>query len=209
MVVQDNLLLGKVMVPLEQVGPWCHLHVGFPTSTIHLGRHPSSTPQVLRQDPGVSHPVCKDRLTLFTGSRVVCLEMTKVVSNFINVAAGHRVMCKYRGMRRVCARCSQKGHFGTACSTPSCNRCRIFGHSTEGCTAPCKRWGHNHAMTDCMQCRGHSAVAQAVGPPKPVAHVTAAGTPPTVEKQVVPPKPDFLCTPRQPAPRCQRHPRST
>ncbi|KAH7973246.1 hypothetical protein HPB52_023204 [Rhipicephalus sanguineus] len=38
------------------------------------------------------------------GVRVVKLEMNRPVPNFLTVA-GHRVMCEYRGMRRVCARC--------------------------------------------------------------------------------------------------------
>lgn len=89
----------------------------------------------------------------------------------------HRVMCEYRGMRLVCAWCGQEGHFGATCNTPQCNRCGIFRHTTDGCTAPCKGHGHNHATRDCTQRRSYSAVAEAVDPREPMANVTAAGTP--------------------------------
>ncbi|KAG0411197.1 hypothetical protein HPB47_011681 [Ixodes persulcatus] len=69
---------------------------------------------------GASHPKYKDRPTLYTGKSAVCIEMKKAVSNFINVT-GHRAMCENRGMKRVCARCGQEGHFGVACRTPLCS----------------------------------------------------------------------------------------
>ncbi|CAN7946122.1 unnamed protein product, partial [Ixodes hexagonus] len=47
----------------------------------------------------VNHPTYKDRPTLFTGTRVVRMEMAKPVPNFVTVA-GHRVMMEYRGMKR-------------------------------------------------------------------------------------------------------------
>ncbi|KAG0411849.1 hypothetical protein HPB47_011030 [Ixodes persulcatus] len=44
------------------------------------------------------------------------MKMTKTMSNFLTVT-GHGVMCAYRGMKRVCARCGLEGHFGTAYAT--------------------------------------------------------------------------------------------
>ncbi|KAG0409706.1 hypothetical protein HPB47_013178 [Ixodes persulcatus] len=69
-------------------------------------------------------------------------------------------MVDYRGMRRVCSRCGQEGHFGPACKTPRCDRCGVFGHPTEGCAAPCQRCGHAHATTDCVQRKTYSAAAR-------------------------------------------------
>ncbi|KAH8026346.1 hypothetical protein HPB51_020052 [Rhipicephalus microplus] len=64
--------------------------------------------------------------------------MSKPVPNFLTVA-GHRIMLEYRGLRRVCARCSEVGHMASACSTPYCMWRGSFGHDTEGCEAECRR----------------------------------------------------------------------
>ncbi|KAL1415273.1 hypothetical protein MTO96_029543 [Rhipicephalus appendiculatus] len=66
--------------------------------------------------------------------------MSKPVPKFMTIA-GHRVMCEYRGMRRVCVRCGEGGHMATACSAEYCKRCGIFGHDTDGCEAECKMCG--------------------------------------------------------------------
>ncbi|CAN8005519.1 unnamed protein product, partial [Ixodes hexagonus] len=166
LVAQGNLLLSNVVVPLEQVGPR--------TVYVSVFRLPPYVPDEALQTAlgaygkilSVNHPTYKDRPTLFTGTRVVRMEMAKPVPNFVTVA-GHRVMMEYRGMKRVCARCGLEGHFGATCRTPRCSRCGVFGHSTEGCVAPCKRCGHNHATTDCTQRRSYSAVIRDEGPPDP------------------------------------------
>ncbi|KAH7961436.1 hypothetical protein HPB52_009054 [Rhipicephalus sanguineus] len=72
------------------------------------------------------------------GVRFVKLEMARPVPNFVTIA-GDRVMCEYRGMRRVCARCGDTGYMGSACTAQYCKRCGTFGHETEGCDAECKR----------------------------------------------------------------------
>ncbi|CAN7939719.1 unnamed protein product, partial [Ixodes hexagonus] len=158
LVAQGNLLLSNV------VGPR--------TVYVSVFRLPPYVPDEALQAAlgaygkilNVNHPTYKDRPTLFTGTRVVRMEMAKPVPNFVTVA-GHRVMMEYRGMKRVCARCGLEGHFGASCRTPRCSRCGVFGHSTEGCVAPCKRCGHGHATTDCTQRRSYSAVTQATEAP--------------------------------------------
>ncbi|KAH7973278.1 hypothetical protein HPB52_023343 [Rhipicephalus sanguineus] len=72
------------------------------------------------------------------GVRVVKLQVTRPVPNFVTIA-GHRVMCEYRGMRRVCAWCGDTGHMASACTAKYCKRCGTFGHEKEGCDAECKR----------------------------------------------------------------------
>ncbi|KAH6919976.1 hypothetical protein HPB50_029036 [Hyalomma asiaticum] len=69
--------------------------------------------------------------------------MSKPVPNFTTIQ-GHRDMCEYRGMRRVCARCGDDGHMASACTRPYCKRCGVFGDDTEGCVEECKRCGVHH-----------------------------------------------------------------
>ncbi|KAG0416213.1 hypothetical protein HPB47_006608 [Ixodes persulcatus] len=201
LVAQGHLLLGDVQVPLEPVGAHV-VHV----SVYRLPPYVSEDAlvQVLGQYGkvnGLSHVTYRDRPDIRTGTRVVKLEMAKPVPNFIHIQ-GHRVMVDYRGMRRVCSRCGQEGHFGPACKTPRCDRCGVFGHPTEGCAAPCQRCGHAHATTDCVQRKTYSAAAresrrgspppvntpeppasQAPGPPepaKPPSAITRSSTTPGV-----------------------------
>ncbi|KAG0443536.1 hypothetical protein HPB47_014805 [Ixodes persulcatus] len=166
MVAQGHLLLRNVVVPLEQVGPRI-IHV----TVFRLPPYvPDDALQAVFSSYGkvlaISHLTYKDRPKLFTGTRVLRMEMKTPVPNFVNVG-GHRVMCEYRGMKKVCARCGLEGHFGAACRTPRCDRCGVFGHGTDGCNAPCKRCGHNHATTDCTQRRSYSAVIRDEGPSDP------------------------------------------
>ncbi|KAM7313374.1 uncharacterized protein ISCGN_003240 [Ixodes scapularis] len=165
-VAQGHLLLRNVVVLLEQVGPRI-IHV----TVFRLPPYvPDDALQAVFSSYGkvlaISHLTYKDRPKLFTGSRVLRMEMKTPVPNFVNVG-GHRVMCEHRGMKKVCARCGLEGHFGAACRTPRCDRCGVFGHSTDGCNAPCKRCSHNHATTDCTQRRSYSAVNRDEGPSDP------------------------------------------
>ncbi|KAM7313165.1 mucin-2-like [Ixodes scapularis] len=159
LVAQGHLLLGDVQVPLEPVGAHV-VHVSVYRLPPYVFE--DALVQVLGQYgkvKGLSHVTYRDRPDIRTGTRVVKLEMAKPVPNFIHIQ-GHRVMVDYRGMRRVCSRCGQEGHFGPACKTPRCDRCGVFGHPTEGCAAPCQRCGHAHATTDCVQRKTYSAAAR-------------------------------------------------
>ncbi|KAH7986740.1 hypothetical protein HPB52_024757 [Rhipicephalus sanguineus] len=102
----------------------------------------------------------KGRQHVGNSLRVVRLEMSKPVPNFMTVQ-GHRVMCDYRGVTKVCSRCSQEGHVGKDCHTPRCARCEAFGHDTTGCSAPCRRCAGEHATADCLQPRSYAAAASA------------------------------------------------
>ncbi|CAN7977386.1 unnamed protein product, partial [Ixodes persulcatus] len=163
MVEQGHLLLRNAVVPLEQVGPRI-IHV-------RVFRLPPYVPddalQAVFSSYGkvlaISYLTYKDRPKLFTGTRVLRMEMKTPVPNFVNVG-GHRVMCEYRGMKKVCARCGLEGHFGAACRTPRCDRCGVFGHGTDGCNAPCKRCGHDHATADCTQRRSATEASRRDGP---------------------------------------------
>ncbi|CAN7944740.1 unnamed protein product, partial [Ixodes hexagonus] len=176
MVAQGSLRLGNVEVPLIPVGP----HVLY----VSVFRLPPYVPDealltVLTQYGKVlqvTHAAYKDHPNIKTGTRVVRMEMAKPVPNFINVR-GHRVMVDYKGLRKVCFRCSQEGHVGSGCTTPRCARCNVFGHPSEGCQAPCRRCGHNHATADCTEKRAYSVVAQ---------EFTSTNFPPLVPADVAP-----------------------
>ncbi|KAG0444625.1 hypothetical protein HPB47_013575 [Ixodes persulcatus] len=187
MVAQGHLLLRSIVVPLEQVGPRI--------IKVAVFRLPPCVPDDALQavfssygkELAISHLTYKDRPKLFTGTRVLRMEMKTPVPNFVNVG-GHRVMCEYRGMKKVCARCGLEGHFGAACRTPLCDRCGVFGHGTDGCNAPCKRRGHNHATTDCTQCRSYSAVIRDEGLSDP-RHPTLTAPDPPDSTPGAPPQP--------------------
>ncbi|KAG0415141.1 hypothetical protein HPB47_007694 [Ixodes persulcatus] len=110
------------------------------------GAKPNVSDDTLRAALGAYGKVLGFRPSLYTGTRHLRMEMTNSVPNFL-IVAGNRVMCEYRSIKRVCARCSLEGHFGAAYHTPRCNRCGTFGHNTKGCSSPCRRCGYNHATT--------------------------------------------------------------
>ncbi|KAH6936806.1 hypothetical protein HPB50_023172 [Hyalomma asiaticum] len=87
------------------------------------------------------------------------MEMSKPVPNFTTIQ-GHRIMCEYRGMRRVSARCGDDGHMASACMKSYCKRCGVFGHDTEGCVEECKRCGGHHGTRDCFRRRSYVAAAR-------------------------------------------------
>ncbi|KAM7291077.1 uncharacterized protein ISCGN_027652 [Ixodes scapularis] len=97
--------------------------------------------------------------TVKTGTRFIRMEMKEAnpLPNFLRVA-GHRATFDYRGLKRVCRRCRQEGHVRAQCTTGYCDRCGVFGHPTEGCTANCGRCGGTHATVDCTAKRSYSSM---------------------------------------------------
>ncbi|KAH7935951.1 hypothetical protein HPB52_015437 [Rhipicephalus sanguineus] len=97
------------------------------------------------------------------GVSAVKMEMCKPVPNFPTIQ-GHRVMCEYRGMHWVCARCGDDGHMAIACTNPYCKRCGVFGHDTEGCMEECKRCSGRHGTRECFRRRSYVAAARGFPP---------------------------------------------
>ncbi|KAG0436506.1 hypothetical protein HPB47_017909 [Ixodes persulcatus] len=126
LVAQSSLMLGNLVVPLEQVGPRI-VYV----SVFRLPPYvPDDSFQVVLRAFGkilsVSH---------LTYKNLVRVEMPKAMNKFTNVA-GHRAMCEYRDMRRDCDRCGRDGHFRATCNTWRRNRCGIFALTTADTTTP-------------------------------------------------------------------------
>lgn len=159
LLVSEGFTVNDQKVAVEAVGP--------PVTFVNVFRYPAFLPDdpltsVLSQYgkvKSVAFATVSNRQTKLNGVRVVRIEMTKPVPNFLTVA-GHRVMLEYRGMRRVCARCSEVGHMASACRTPYCTRCGTFGHGTEGCDAECKKCGGKHGTRDCFRRRSYVAAAR-------------------------------------------------
>lgn len=157
---RGSFVLNGVAVPVAPVGPQviavtvfrCPLYLG----DASLAAAFSQYGKVL----DIFEQTFKGRQHVGNSLRVVRLEMSKPVPNFMTVQ-GHRVMCDYRGVTKVCSRCSQEGHVGKDCHTPRCARCEAFGHDTTGCSAPCRRCAGEHATADCLQPRSYAAAASA------------------------------------------------
>ncbi|KAG0427843.1 hypothetical protein HPB47_025130 [Ixodes persulcatus] len=112
----------------------------------------------------VSYAAYHRTATVKTGTRFIRMEMKEAnpLPNFLRVA-DHRATFDYRGLKRVCRRCRQEGHVRAQCTTGYCDRCGVFGHPTEGCTANCttvqqRRCGGTHATVDCTAKRSYSSM---------------------------------------------------
>ncbi|KAH7952006.1 hypothetical protein HPB52_016781 [Rhipicephalus sanguineus] len=176
LMVAEGFKVHHEHVAVEAVGP--------PVTFVNVYRFPAYLPDhVLVNALGqygkvktVSFANVSNRQNKLNGVRVVRMAMCKPVPNFTTIA-GHRVMCEYRGMRRVCARCGEPGHMATACSAAYCKRCGVFGHDTEGCTEECKRCGGQHGTRECF--RKRSYVAAARGFPSEIRNITSTSQPST------------------------------
>ncbi|KAH7960576.1 hypothetical protein HPB49_021268 [Dermacentor silvarum] len=166
MAAKGSLLLANKIVPLERM---C-------TPVVYVTVYrlpPCVSDDVLttalapyRKCRGISDVVFKDRTDISNGSRLVKLEMVKPPPNFITVT-GFRVMLEYKGMKRVCSKCGEEGHFGASCTSSRCARCAIFGHPTATCNAPCRRCNGEHATVDCVQPRSYAAAVAPATPAQP------------------------------------------
>lgn len=160
-VVQQGFMkIGNQQVQIEPIGPVftmvvCRYLPAY-VSSDHLIRALQPYGKVLE----VEHVMYKDRPTIKTGDRAIHMEMKEdnPVPNFLRVH-GHRVTFSYKGMKRVCRRCRQEGHYKDSCTTPYCERCLLFGHATELCSVPCRRCGGSHATVDCTVRKSYSEAA--------------------------------------------------
>ncbi|KAH8019959.1 hypothetical protein HPB51_023624 [Rhipicephalus microplus] len=86
------------------------------------------------------------------------MRLENPLRNFTRVG-GHKETFEYRGVKLVCRRCNQEGHFKAHCDIPHCARCRVCGHRTDTCTKPCRRCGGAHASLDCTTKKSYSMTA--------------------------------------------------
>lgn len=115
----------------------------------------------------------KDRPSIRTGTRYLKMEMKQdnPLPNFARVS-GHRATFEYRGVRRLCRRCSLEGHYKAQCQTPFCRRCGIYGHPEETCSLACRRCGGAHASVDCTARKSYSMAAMEVDDFPPLGKAT-------------------------------------
>ncbi|KAH7949083.1 hypothetical protein HPB49_005019 [Dermacentor silvarum] len=166
MAAKGSLLLANKIVPLERMGtPVVYVTVyRLPPCVSDDVLTAALAPYVKCR--GISDVVFKDRTDISNGSRLVKLEMVKPPPNFITVT-GFRVMLEYKGMKRVCSKCGEEGHFGASCTSSRCARCAIFGHPTATCNAPCRRCNGEHATVDCVQPGSYAAAVAPATPAQP------------------------------------------
>ncbi|KAH7932838.1 hypothetical protein HPB49_003345 [Dermacentor silvarum] len=166
MAAKGSLLLANKIVPLERMGT--------PVVYVTVYRLPPCvSDDVLTaalapygKCRGISDVVFKDRTDISNDSRLVKLEMVKPPPNFVTVT-GFRVRLEYKGMKRVCSKCGEEGHFGASCTSSRCARCAIFGHPTATCNAPCRCCNGEHASVDCVQPRSYAAAVAPATPAQP------------------------------------------
>ncbi|XP_042149664.1 translation initiation factor IF-2-like [Ixodes scapularis] len=166
----------------------------------------------------VSYATYHRTATVKTGTRFIRMEMKEAnpLPNFLRVA-GHRATFDYRGLKRVCRRCRQEGHVWAQCTTGYCDRCGVFGHPTEGCTANCGRCGGTHATVDCTAKRSYSSMVtgnyatdfpaldpgnatRPIAPEAPAVPTVSAVAPPSPPDAAAAAAPPPLPSPPPPAP---------
>ncbi|KAH7973273.1 hypothetical protein HPB52_023338 [Rhipicephalus sanguineus] len=163
LIVAEGFRVNNEKVAVEAVGP--------PITYVNVYRFPAYVPDEILTNAsaqygkvkGVSFATVASRPHKLNGVRVVKIETCRPVPNFATVA-GHKIMCEYRGMKRVCERCGEVGHTATACSALFCKRCGIFGHDIDGCAAECKRCGGKDGTRDCFRKRSYVAAARGAPP---------------------------------------------
>ncbi|KAH6946245.1 hypothetical protein HPB50_012376 [Hyalomma asiaticum] len=112
--VAEGFRLNHEKVAVEAVGP--------PVTYVNVYRLPAYLPddvltnalQQYGKVKSVTFATVATRQNKLNGVRVK-MEMSKPVPNFTTIQ-GHRVMCEYRGMRRVCVRCGDDGHMASVCT---------------------------------------------------------------------------------------------
>ncbi|KAG0410624.1 hypothetical protein HPB47_012253 [Ixodes persulcatus] len=208
----EGLTIGGARVPIVPVGPQVTT-----VTCLFLPIYISNDTLVAALSPygkvlEVRFGVYQDHPTIKTGTRYVRMEMrdSNPVPNFLRIA-GHRATFDYRGIRRVCRRCHQEGHFKAACKTEYCNRCATFGHATEGCTTDCGRCGASHATVDCTSRRSYASAVtrqvslndfpalQPIPSSKQTTSATDYGRPPTTESENAEAAPNEVASPSQKA----------
>ncbi|KAM7312023.1 translation initiation factor IF-2-like [Ixodes scapularis] len=166
----------------------------------------------------VSYATYHRTATVKTGTRFIRMEMKEAnpLPNFLRVA-GHRATFDYRGLKRVCRRCRQEGHVRAQCTTGYCDRCGVFGHPTEGCTANCGRCGGTHATVDYTAKRSYSSMVtgnyatdfpaldpgnatRPIAPEAPAAPTVSTVAPPSPPDAAAAAAPPPLPSPPPPAP---------
>lgn len=102
----------------------------------------------------------KAKPSVRTATRYIQIRMNESnpVPNYIRIS-GHWAVFDYPGVRRVCRSCRQEGHIGADCTTPFCERCRIYVHLTEPCEFHCRSCGESRTTSRCLAPRTYSAVA--------------------------------------------------
>ncbi|KAH7977045.1 hypothetical protein HPB52_023227 [Rhipicephalus sanguineus] len=159
LLVNEGFCIRKEKVSVDAVGPPI-VHV----NVYRLPPYVSNDSLVAALQPygkvrDLQYTTVQKRQTTYSGTRVVKMEMTRPAPNFGTVL-GHRAMLEYRGMRRVCARCSGEGHMAATCTKPFCQRCSAFGHVTETCTVACRKCGGDHSAKECFRRKSYAAVTQ-------------------------------------------------
>ncbi|KAH7932643.1 hypothetical protein HPB49_000386 [Dermacentor silvarum] len=155
LMVAEGFRVNHVRVPVEAVGP--------PVTFVNVYRLPvyvsnevvAAALQPYGNVKSVAYTKVLNRQNKLNGVRVVRVEMCRPVPNFMTMQ-GHRVMCEYRGMRRVCARCGDGNHMATACTSPYCKRCGVFGHEAESCDEECRKCGGRHATKTCFRGKAYA-----------------------------------------------------
>ncbi|KAG0416165.1 hypothetical protein HPB47_006649 [Ixodes persulcatus] len=107
----------------------------------------------------ITHATYRSTPTVKIGTRYVRIEMKEPdpVPNFPRIG-GHRATFDYPCIKRVSRRCRLEGHIRVNCKTEHCDRCPVFGHTTDGCTSDCRWCGDSHATVDCVAPRSFSSM---------------------------------------------------